>query len=128
MRAPSAGPAARQNEAITARLREAAQVLEQQRANPFRIRAFRRAADTIEGLPDDIGELVARGGPEALRGLPGIGPGIAAAVHEVLATGRWGMLERLRGTLDPEHLFRSVPGVGRVLAGRIHDALQVDSL
>lgn len=128
MRAPSAGPAARQNEAITARLREAAQVLEQQRANPFRIRAFRRAADTIEGLPDDIGELVARGGPEALRGLPGIGPGIAAAVHEILATGRWGMLERLRGTLDPEHLLRSVPGVGRVLAGRIHDALQVDSL
>jgi DNA polymerase (family 10) len=125
---PSAGPAARHNEAITARLRQAARLLEQQKANPFRVRAFRRAADTIDRLPEDVGELVARGGPEALRGLPGIGPGIAAAVHEILATGRWGMLERLRGTLDPEHLLRSVPGVGRVLAGRIHDALQVDSL
>lgn len=126
--APGAAPAVRKNEAIVTRLREAAQLLEQQKANPFRVRAFRRAADTIAGLPEDVGEVVTRGGPEALRGLPCIGPGIAAAVHEILATGRWGMLERLRGTLDPEHLLRSVPGVGRVLASRIHDVLQVDSL
>jgi DNA polymerase/3'-5' exonuclease PolX len=116
MLSPSAGPPARRNEAITARLREAARLLERQKANPFRVRAFRRAADMIAKLPDDIGELVTRGGAEALRGLPGIGPGIAAAVHEILATGRWGLLERLRGTLDPEQLLRSIPGVGRVLA------------
>jgi len=128
MLAPGAGPPARRTEAITARLREAARLLERQKANPFRVRAFRRAADTIAQLPEDVGALVARGGPEALRGLPGIGPGIAAAVHEMLATGRWGLLERLRGTLDPEQLLRSVPGVGRVLASRIHDVLQVDSL
>ncbi len=128
MLAPSAGPPAGLNEAITARLREAAQLLERQKANPFRVRAFRHAADTIARLPQDVGEMVTRGGPEALRELPGIGPGIAAAVHEILATGRWGLLDRLRGTLDPEQLLRSVPGVGRVLAGRIHDVLQVDSL
>lgn len=128
MPAPSPGALAERNEAITARLREAAHLLERQKANPFRVRAFLRAADTIGRLPEDVGERVARGGPEALRGLPGIGPGIAAAIHEILATGRWGMLERLRGTLDPEQLLRSVPGIGRVLAGRIHDVLQVDSL
>ena len=121
-------PSAAGNGAIATRLREAAQLLQRQKANPFRVRAFLRAADTIAGLPEDVGGLVTRGGPEALRGLPGIGPGIAAAVHEILATGRWGLLERLRGTLDPERLLRSVPGVGRVLARRIHDALQVDSL
>jgi hypothetical protein len=128
MPAPSADRPAGPNEAIAARLREAADLLERQKANPFRVRAFRRAADTIATLPEDVGKLLGRGGPEALRGLPGIGPGIAAAVHEMLATGRWGLLERLRGTLDPEQLLRSVPGVGRVLAGRIHDVLQVDSL
>jgi len=128
MLAASAGPSAEGNEAIATRLREAAQLLERQKANPFRVRAFLRAADTIAGLPEDVTALVTRGGPEALRGLPGIGPGIAAAVHEMLATGRWGSLERLRGTLDPERLFRSVPGVGRVLARRIHDVLQIDSL
>jgi DNA polymerase (family X) len=128
MLAPSAGPPTERNTSITARLREAAQLLERQKANPFRVRAFRRAADTLAGLPEDVGELVKHRGPEALRGLPGIGPGITAAVHEILATGRWGLLDRLRGTLDPERLLRSIPGVGRVLAGRIHDGLQVDSL
>jgi hypothetical protein len=128
MLAPSADPAAGRNETITARFREAADLLEWQKANPFRVRAFRGAADTIAHLPEDVGKLLTREGPEALRGLPGIGPGIAAAVHEMLATGRWGLLERLRGTLDPAQLLRSVPGVGRVLAGRIHDVLQVDSL
>jgi hypothetical protein len=126
--AASAGPPPVRNETVTDRLREAAQLLEQQKANPFRVRAFRRAADTIARLPEDVGDLLTRGGSEALRELPGIGPGIAAAIHEILATGRWGLLDRLRGTLDPEQLLRSVPGVGRVLARRIHDVLQVDSL
>jgi putative hydrolase len=116
------------NATITAWLHEAAQLLEQQHANPFRVRAFRGAADTIARLPEDIGEMVTREGPEALRTLPGVGPGIAAAIHEMLATGRWAMLERLYGRLDPEQLLRSVPGVGPVMARRIHEILQVDSL
>ena len=127
-RQPPVAPAAPCNETIAALLREAARLLEQQKANPFRVRAFQRAADTLARLPEDVGELVAHRGPEELRGLPGIGPGIAAAIHEIVATGRWGLLERLRGTLDPEQLLRSVPGVGPVLAGRIHDRLQIDSL
>jgi putative hydrolase len=124
----SARSARSRNQDIATRLREAARILEQQRANPFRVRAFRRAADTVGTLAEDVGDLVARGGPDALRELPGIGAGIAAAVHEILATGRWSGLERLRGTLDPERLLRSVPGVGPVLARRLHDELDVDSL
>jgi putative hydrolase len=116
------------SETITAWLREAAQLLEQQHANPFRVRAFRGAADTIALLPEDLGEMVTRQGLQALRELPGVGPGIAAAIHEMLATGRWAMLERLHGRLDPEQLLRSVPGVGPVMAHRIHERLQVDSL
>lgn len=126
----AAAPGARapRNQTIAALLREAAQLLEQQRANPFRVRAFRGAADTIAALPEDVGDLVTRQGPDALRELPGIGAGIAGAVHEILATGRWSMLERLRGTLDPERLLRSIPGVGPTLARRLHTELQVDSL
>ena len=66
MLATSAGPPARRNEAITARLREAAQLLERQKTNPFRVRAFRRAADTIARLPEDVGEL----NPSGKRWLP----------------------------------------------------------
>jgi putative hydrolase len=116
------------NAAVATLLREAARILEKQRANPFRIRAFRRAADTLEALPEDVRQLVAERGPEALEQLPGIGAGIAAAIQEILATGRWSSLERLRGTLDPERLLRSIPGVGRVMAHRLHTELDVESL
>ena len=113
---------------VTRHLRDAAQLLERQRANPFRVRAFRQAAETIAQLPEDVRVLVAREGPEALQQLPGIGPGISSAIQEILATERWGFLERLQGGVDPEHLFRRVPGVGRVLAHRIHQDLQIDGL
>ncbi len=116
------------NQPIADRLREAADLLEQQQANPFRVRAYREAADTVAGLAEDLGDLVARRGTKGLVALPGIGPGIAAAIEEMLRTGRWSQLERLRGTLDPEQLFRAIPGVGAALAHRIHEALHVDTL
>lgn len=37
-------------------------------------------------------------------------------------------LERLRGSLDPEQVFQSIPGVGPGLARRIHESLEVDTL
>jgi putative hydrolase len=109
-------------------LREGAELLDQQRANPCRARAYRAAADTVAGLEEDVGAIVAREGLDGLLALPGVGSGIAAAIHEILTTGHWAQLERLRGTLDPEALFRSIPGVGPALARRIHETLQVDTL
>ena len=116
------------NQVVAERLREAADLLEQQGANPFRVRAYREAAHAVATRPDDLRELYERGGIEGLDALPGVGPRIATAIAEMLRTGRWAQLERLRGTLDPERLFRAVPGVGPVLARRIHDALHVDTL
>ncbi len=116
------------NQVVAERLREAADLLDQQRANPFRVRAYREAAQAVAGRPDDVRETYERGGAEGPDALPGVGPRIATAIGEMLRTGRWAQLERLRGTLDPERLFRTVPGVGTTLAHRIHDALHVDTL
>ena len=116
------------NQLIGDRLREAADLLEQQRANPFRVRAYREAARAVTDCRDDLRDLYERHGLEGLDALPGVGPRIAAAIAEMLGTGRWSQLERLRGTLDAEKLFRAVPGVGATLARRIHDALHVDTL
>jgi hypothetical protein len=116
------------NQLIGDRLREAADLLEQQAANPFRVRAYREAARTVAGLADDLALIHRRGGVEALEALPAIGPRIAAAIVEMLRTGRFGQLERLRGSLDPERLFRVIPGVGPTLARRIHETLHVDTL
>ena len=110
------------------KLAQAADLLEQQGANPFRVSAYRRASDTVSRLACDIGELAQAEGSDGLVRLPGIGAGIAAAIQELLDTGRWVQLERLRGTLDPTRLFRTVPGVGPKLAEQIHDNLHVDTL
>jgi DNA polymerase/3'-5' exonuclease PolX len=60
--------------------------------------------------------------------LPGIGRGIAMAIMEMLSTGRWSQLERLRGALQPEQLFQTLPGIGPELAARIHGELHIDTL
>lgn len=120
--------AARENHRVASLLREGADLLEEQGANPFRVAAYRRGADTVETLAEPVGELAAREGSEGLVALPGIGPGLAAAILQVLRTGRWGMLERLRGEASPERLFRLVPGIGPRLAERLHEHLGVDTL
>ncbi|MDX1384266.1 MAG: helix-hairpin-helix domain-containing protein, partial [Thermoanaerobaculia bacterium] len=46
------------NDAIAAALGEAAQLLERQGANPFRVRAYRRAADTVRELDTPAAEIL----------------------------------------------------------------------
>lgn len=110
------------------RLREAADLLEAQGANPFRVSAYRKAATTVLELPEDLPARVDRDGLPGLEALPGIGRGIAAALLEMVRSGRWTQLERLRGSADPVQLLTAVPGLGHRLAERIHDELQVDTL
>jgi putative hydrolase len=110
------------------RLREAADLLEAQGANPFRVSAYRKAATTVLELPEDLAARVDRDGLPGLEALPNIGRGIAAALLEMVRTGRWTQLERLRGSADPVQLLTAVPGLGHRLAERIHDELQVDTL
>lgn len=116
------------NQAIAEKLQEIADLLEQQDANPFRVNAYRRAAQTVLAHDEELSVLAERQGIEGLDHLPAIGRSISLAIQEMLDTGRWMQLERLRGSLDPEQVFRSIPGVGPGLAERIHEALEVDTL
>lgn len=116
------------NQAIAEKLLELADLLEQQNANPFRVTAYRRAAQTVAAHAEELSELAEREGAEGLDRLPGIGPSIARAILEMLRTGRWMQLERLRGSLDAEQVFQSIPGVGPELAKRIHAALEIETL
>ena len=116
------------NHLVARQLREIARLLQVQQANPFRINAYLHAADTLDKLGINLGELLQEKGIEGLIALPGIGEGIARSIYEYVATGRMSRLENLRGAADPVALFRSIPAVGKVLAERIHDQLHVDSL
>lgn len=120
-------PVPKLNADIAAAFREIATLLRVQGASPFRSGAYEKAAAEIENLPEDIASLADRG-PEALEALPGIGKGLAAAIIELVTTGHWAQLERLRGTAAPEALFQAIPGVGPVLARKIHDHLDCSTL
>jgi putative hydrolase len=116
------------NMSVASRLREAADLLAQQEANPFRVSAYRKAADTVANLDERISDVLSREGEDGLTELPHIGRSLAAAIREMVETGRWWQLERLRGEVSPEQLFQSLPGVGPELARHIHDHLDVDTL
>lgn len=109
-------------------LREMAQLLEAQHANPFRVSAYLRGADTIEGLSGPVSSLFDEKGPEGLDALPGIGAGLAGVIAEILITGSWTQLDRLRGHIDPAAVLQQVPGIGPDLAHQIHDTLHIDTL
>lgn len=116
------------NQAIADKLLELADLLEQQSANPYRVNAYRRAARSVAIHGEDLSELEKREGLRGLDSLAGVGRSISLAIQEMLATGRWMQLERLRGALEPERVFQSIPGIGPELARRIHESLDIESL
>ena len=110
-----------ENTWIAARLREAGDLLQAQGANPFRAGAYHHAADTVEQFEGSVREEFDRQGPAALQRLPGVGVGIASAIAEMLVTGHWSQLARLRGESDesashaPETAPREAPAVALLL-------------
>jgi putative hydrolase len=116
------------NQKAAGLFREFAALLRTQNGNPFRINAYNRAAATLESLDRDVREILQAEGIEGLTRLPTIGSGLASSIEELSRTGRLSQLERLRGAADPAELFRSVPGVGKVLSQRLFDALHLDTL
>jgi len=125
---PAPAGALRDNAQLADLLREMAALLEAQGDNAFRVTAYRNAADMIAAQSISLREVFEREGLDGLDALPTIGPGIAAAIAEIVQTGRWARLDRLRGAADAEAVFHTIPGVGMALAHRLHDELGVDSL
>lgn len=129
---PGTGPAPEidleVNRTVAGELDELARLLEEQGANPFRVRAYRRAAETLRHLPHSVADVLAEEGVEGLEALPTIGEQLARQIRLVINTGRLPMLERLRGEADPVALLATVPGVGPILAERLHHDLDVHTL
>lgn len=116
------------NSQVAERLAEVARILEAQGANVFRVGAYRRAAAMLRGLEHPVDEIVKLEGIEGLQRLPGIGETLARFIHQLVMTGQLPMLDRLRGESDPIILLRTVPGIGRVTARRLHEELGIETL
>ncbi len=116
------------NEKVAKLFRRAAELLDQQDADLFRVRAYEAGARYLERLREPASAIYRREGLDGLIALPTIGQALARAIADIVDTGRWHWLDRLEGTIDPERVFASVGGIGPVLADRIHDELGVECL
>jgi DNA polymerase (family 10) len=77
---------------------EIADLLELKGDNPYRIRAYRRAARALKGFSGDIRQLWEQG---KLATITGIGKDLAAKIGEILSTGTCRFLEELRQEVPP---------------------------
>ena len=116
-----------QNLEIATVLRELADLLEIKGSNPFRIRAYRNAVRTVEGLTRPLADLVAQ--EEDLTELPGIGKDMAGHIRELVETGRLTRLEALweevpRSLVD----LMSLEGVGPKKAKKLWTELGVTTV
>lgn len=115
-----------QNLRLAAIFREMADLLEVKGESVFKIRAYRRAAEQLEQLPEELGEVVRSG---AIDHLPGFGKALAAKAREFVATGQVAAHQELLAEYPPQVLeLLRVPGVGPKLADRLFREAGVTSL
>lgn len=104
---------------ISKLLREFSQRLELRGGNPFRARAYRRAAENIALIPVPIEKLIAE---ERLQEIPGVGGAIAALIMELYRTGTHAGLEAMRQEFPAGALeMLQIPGLRAERVRKLHE-------
>lgn len=115
------------NADIAALFYRIAELLEIEGANPFRVRAYRRAALTIEDLAQPAADLLTQGAD--LAELPGIGDDLAGKIREICDTGRLKALDEVEArTPSALAALSAVPGLGPKRIRMLHERLGVSSI
>lgn len=104
-----------------------ADLLELEGKNPFRVRAYRNAAVTVENLSQDLGEAVKKG--EDLTKLPAIGPDLEQKIYDIVNNKEIELLKRLeeKNPIDLTNLTR-IQGLGPRKIKKLYDVLGVRNL
>lgn len=106
--------------------RAMANLLAAQRANPYRVRAYRKAADAILTITGDLADLAAR---HQLQEISGIGKDLAGKIEEFLATGTIRAYEELKTPLPEEVVsWASLPGLSDALVSYLYFRLNIRTL
>jgi DNA polymerase (family X) len=114
------------NRTLASLFQSMADQLEARRENPHRIRAYRRAAESILQLHDDIAAVMQRGG---LKEVSGIGKDLAAKVEEFLRTGSIQAYEQLKRPLPPDiAAWMTLPGLTDVAVQYLYFRLGIKTL
>jgi DNA polymerase (family 10) len=113
------------NEQVAALLREYAELTVITGGDVFRVRNYEKAARSIRGWPEDVGQLDLK----ALRAIPGVGASIAAKIAEFNSTGAIKALDELRAKIPAGVLeLTRVPGLGPKRALQLSRELGVQSV
>jgi DNA polymerase (family X) len=113
------------NEEVAGLLREYAELTQITGGDVFRARNYEKAARSVRGWADDIGQLDVT----ALRAIPGVGASIAAKIAEYRESGSIRALDELRAKIPPGVLeLTRVPGLGPKRALQLNRDLGVRSV
>jgi DNA polymerase (family 10) len=114
------------NKAIAQLFHTLAEVLAARNENPHRIRAYRRAAESLAGLQEDVSAMAGRG---TLQEIPGIGRDLSAKIEEYLKTGRIQSYEALVAPL-PEDVadWSTLPGLSEPIVRHLYSRLKISTL
>lgn len=114
------------NQQLATIFRSMADLLSAQRANPYRVRAYRRAADALLAIEEDVATLVERQG---LEEVDGIGADLAKKIEEFLETGTIRAYEELKTPLPAEvKSWANLPGLSESLVTYLYFRLGIRTL
>jgi DNA polymerase (family 10) len=115
------------NKAIAHVFYETADLMEVNGDDSFRIRSYRRAAEALEGHPQQVSELLDE--PKKLLGIPGIGKGMAANIQELCREGKLSQHQELLQKYRPSMLeLLKIQGLGPKTIALLWSAFQVSDL
>lgn len=115
------------NAEIAELLRRYAATLVLEGVDRFKVKAYRKAADTLESLETDVARLVSQG--EDLKQLPGIGQAISQKIEEIVRSGKLPQLERSISRLKPELVeLANHPALDPKKVQRVYKKLGINSL
>ncbi|MBS0154129.1 MAG: histidinol-phosphatase [Nitrospira sp.] len=114
------------NQQLATIFRSMADLLSTQRANPYRVRAYRRAADALLALEEDVAVVAER---QALEEIDGIGTDLAKKIDEFLETGTIRVYEELKTPLPEEvKSWATLPGLSDSLVSYLYFRLGIKTL
>ncbi len=115
------------NTQIARVFQDIADLLEIKAEDKFKIRAYDRAARTIEHLPKEIEIMLAEG--ESLRDIPGVGDAIEKKITELVSTGKLEYFEKLKAD-SPSGITEllDIPGIGPKTAQVLTSQLGIQSI
>ena len=104
-----------------------ADMLEIKGENPFKVRAYRNAARTVENIGKPLEELVREG--YDLTKLPGIGTDLSSYIKEIVTTGKFSKLEEIEEEIPPSLVeMLSIEGLGPKRIKTLYEKLHIQSM